>query len=55
VKTKPAAVKEPPKKKYVVNISPEVWQYIVKHGHFTETPNDVLKRLFGLDEAKDQE
>ena len=34
-----------------ISITEEVWQEMAKYGRFGETPNDVLKRVFGLLES----
>lgn len=36
-----------------IRISDEVWDEIAERGKFGETPDDVLRRVFGLDKARD--
>jgi len=35
-----------------IRISDEVWKAFEKHGKFAETPDDVLRRTFGLNRNK---
>ena len=37
-----------------IRISEEVWDEIAKRGVFGETPDIVLRRIFGLDKSTDK-
>jgi len=35
-----------------IRVSDDVWKEIAKSGKFGETPDDVLRRVFGIDQTK---